>query len=109
MTTQQQHTTRALGPRAAQMVSTIRRLREAQRLTYAEMAKQLMALDQPIPTLGLSRIERGERRLDIDEIHAIATVLGVKAENLWQASQCGACLGTPPAGFSCNTCEAGSR
>ncbi len=56
---------------------TVRRLREAQRLPYTELSERLTALGHPIPVLGLRRIEKGERRVDIDELAALARALEV--------------------------------
>ena len=55
----------------------MRRLREAQRLGYAEMSRLLEDLGRAIPPLGLRRIESGERRVDVDDLVAIAVVLGI--------------------------------
>ncbi|WP_211439288.1 helix-turn-helix domain-containing protein [Corynebacterium glutamicum] len=53
------------------------RLREAQNLSYAEMTRQLTEIGRPIPELGLRNIERGQRKVDVDELVALAHVLGV--------------------------------
>lgn len=54
-----------------------RRIREKQRIPYTELSDRLTALGHPIPVLGLRRIERGERRVDIEELTALALALGV--------------------------------
>lgn len=64
--------------RPTQYVSaSLARLRQEQRLTYTEISARLTALGQPIPTIGLTRIEKGERRVDIDEVVALAQVFNV--------------------------------
>ncbi|SCL17693.1 Helix-turn-helix domain-containing protein [Micromonospora nigra] len=55
----------------------VRQIREARRMPYTELSERLGALGQPIPVLGLRRIEKGERRVDLDEVAALAYVLGV--------------------------------
>lgn len=55
----------------------VQRIREAQRLTYVELSRRLGDAGRPIPVLGLRRIERGERRVDGDDLVALAFVLGV--------------------------------
>jgi len=55
----------------------VRRLREAQRLGYAEMARRLKSIGRTIPELGLRRIEEGNRRVDVDDLMALAVVLDV--------------------------------
>ena len=47
------------------------------RLTYKELSDRLSQLGRPIPTLGLSRIEKGNRRVDVDDLVALAIALGV--------------------------------
>jgi transcriptional regulator with XRE-family HTH domain len=56
---------------------TVRRIREDQRLTYVELSGRLTDVGRPIPVLGLRRIERGERRVDVDDLLALATALRV--------------------------------
>ncbi len=66
------------GPRPTTQVSqSLRRHREQQRLQYKQISERLTELGQPIPTLGLTRIEKGERRVDLDEAIALARVFGV--------------------------------
>ncbi|MFD8556809.1 helix-turn-helix domain-containing protein [Streptosporangium canum] len=60
----------------------IRRIREGQRLTYVELAERLKDAGRPIPVLGLRRVERGERRVDVDDLLALAYVLGVAVVDL---------------------------
>lgn len=89
---------------AAIAAGNIRRLREYRGLTYAEVARRLTATGQPIAVLGLRRIERGDRRVDVDDLFALAAVLGVEPSRLLDAQQCNRCLGAPPSGFTCNHC-----
>ncbi|ATW62889.1 HTH DNA binding protein [Corynebacterium phage phi673] len=51
-------------------------LRKGQNLTYAEMTRRLSEIGQPIPELGLRNIERGQRKVDVDELVALSAVLG---------------------------------
>ncbi|MET7752600.1 helix-turn-helix transcriptional regulator [Micromonospora sp. NPDC005367] len=55
----------------------LRRLREERNVTYTELVKRLDGLGHPIPILGLRRIERGERRVDVDDLIALARALKV--------------------------------
>lgn len=71
-----------LGPTGEQVRANVERIRKAQGLTYKELADRLASLNRPIPTLGLSRIERGERRIDADDLVALALVLGVNPNAL---------------------------
>jgi|SRR4051794_7697641 transcriptional regulator with XRE-family HTH domain len=51
-------------------------------MTYKELADRLKAIGRPIPTLGLSRIEAGTRRVDADDLVALAVALGVNPSRL---------------------------
>ena len=57
--------------------ANVRRLREASNLGYAELARRLKATGRGIPELGLRRIEEGERRVDADDLVALAIALDV--------------------------------
>lgn len=63
-------------------MANVRFLRQAHGLTYRELAVQLAKAGRPIPELGLSRLERGERRIDVDDLVALAQVLGVTPQEL---------------------------
>lgn len=66
-----------LGPAGTQISESVRRLREKDKLTYVELSKRLTEIGRPIPVLGLRRIEAGERRVDVDDLEALAHALGV--------------------------------
>ncbi|WP_200214952.1 helix-turn-helix domain-containing protein [Micromonospora coerulea] len=60
-----------------QLAQQLRRVREDRHVTYTELVKRLEELGHPIPILGLRRIERGERRVDVDDLIALARALRV--------------------------------
>lgn len=64
-----------LGPTGETVRHNVRRLRERCGLSYAELSRRLEDAGRPIATLGLSRIEAGERRVDADDLVALAVVL----------------------------------
>lgn len=66
-----------LGPIGETLRHNLRRIREAKRLTYVELSDLLSKTGRPIPVLGLRRIERGERRVDADDLAALCVVLNV--------------------------------
>lgn len=92
-----------LGPVGEQLRDNIRRLREERGFSYQRLSELLAELGRPIPTLGLSRLERGERRVDADDLVALAKALGTDIVQLLGLG-CPACLDRPPSGFSCRTC-----
>jgi transcriptional regulator with XRE-family HTH domain len=57
-------------------------LRKAQGLTQVEMSARLVDLGRPIPANSLSRIEIGQRRVDLDDLGAIAQALGTEPHEL---------------------------
>jgi transcriptional regulator with XRE-family HTH domain len=66
-----------LGPTGRTVAANVRRLRTRHGLAYTELAAKLEELDRPIPTLGLRKIENEERRVDADDLMALALALGV--------------------------------
>jgi transcriptional regulator with XRE-family HTH domain len=72
-----------LGPTGERVRDNVRHLREdVRRMSYRELSDQLEALGRRIPTLGLSRIEDGARRVDADDLVALALALGVTPDRL---------------------------
>lgn len=65
------------GPAAQRIVANLIRIRRERNLTFTEISAALEEVGRPIPILGLRRIEAGERRIDVDDIEALAHVLGV--------------------------------
>lgn len=65
-----------LGPVGETVQANVKRLREAQNLSLVKLSRLLTEVGRPIPTLGLSRIENGERRVDADDLVALAMALG---------------------------------
>jgi len=51
-------------------------------MSYAELSRRLEKLGRPIPPLGLRRIEGGARRVDVDDLMALAAALGVSPVTL---------------------------
>lgn len=96
---------RQLGTAGEQVARNVRLMRTARHLTYAELSDRLGAAGRPIPVLGLRRLEVGDRRVDVDDLMALASVFGVQPETLWVSlPDCPTCHGAPPPGFSCTRC-----
>jgi transcriptional regulator with XRE-family HTH domain len=64
-----------LGPTGVNLTHAVRRLRG--NLSYNELSRRLADIGRDIPPLGLRRIEAGTRRVDVDDLMALAVVLGV--------------------------------
>ncbi|MDP9693017.1 UNVERIFIED_ORG: transcriptional regulator with XRE-family HTH domain [Arthrobacter globiformis] len=60
----------------------IKRIREGRDMSWAQMSRFLERAGRPIAPLGLRRIEDGSRRVDVDDLMAIAVVLDVTPNDL---------------------------
>lgn len=65
------------GEASARVAQTVRSLRVAQRMTQKALANELGRLGRPLLTSGVSKIEAGERRVDVDDLVVLAQALGV--------------------------------
>jgi transcriptional regulator with XRE-family HTH domain len=74
------------------VAANIRRLRELTGLTLQDVSDRLTRHGRPIARSGLSKIEAGHRRVDVDDLVAIANALGVTADRLLRTAD-GAPLG----------------
>jgi hypothetical protein len=73
---------RPLGPTGETVRSNIKRIRESQRIAVTELSAKMRDLGRPIPTLGIHRIEGGQRRVDVDDLVAFAVAFGVSPATL---------------------------
>lgn len=94
-----------LGPAGHNARRNVQRLREQRRYSYVELSERLARTGRSIPVLGLSRLERGERRVDVDDLVALAAVFGLSPQQLLEPpAECENCHGAPPPGFICASC-----
>lgn len=70
------------GPTARRLADSLRRIRRGQRITTAELSRRLTALGQPIPDTGITKTEQGTRRVDVDDLVALALSLGITPNTL---------------------------
>jgi len=66
----------------ATRTGNIERLRADQKWTFAALSEQLGILGRPIPPLGLRKIVAEPRRVDVDDLVALAAALGVSPASL---------------------------
>jgi transcriptional regulator with XRE-family HTH domain len=71
-----------LGPTGVVAARRVHELREAHGWTFKELADRLENVKRPIPPLGLRRIEAEDRRIDADDLVALAVVLKVNPSAL---------------------------
>lgn len=96
---------RPLGPVGQNVQRNVQRLRAQRRMTFVELSGHLDTLARPIPVLGLRRIETGTRRVDVDDLAALAAVFDVTPVYLLEPPPgCETCQGAPPPGFACTAC-----
>jgi len=69
-------------PVAARTAVNVRELRKQRGLGLAEVAALMADLGRPLSLNGLSRVERGQRRIDVDDLVALALVLDVSPVRL---------------------------
>jgi transcriptional regulator with XRE-family HTH domain len=62
--------------------TTVRRIRHERGLDLRELADRLAEEGHPIKLAQLSKLERGERRVDVDDLVALALVLNVTPNQL---------------------------
>lgn len=73
---------RPVGATGTTVRKNIRRIRDALGVSAPELSSRLETVGRPIPPLGISRIENGSRRVDVDDLVAISVVLGVSPSTL---------------------------
>ncbi|MFJ1605542.1 helix-turn-helix domain-containing protein [Streptomyces sp. NPDC088253] len=68
-----------IGPAGMQAARAIEILRAERGLSQGQLADRVTALGHPMSNTMLSRIERAQRRCDVDDLIAIAEALHVPA------------------------------
>lgn len=72
-----------LGPTGRRVASNLHRVRqEVRHLTTRELSRRLDVLGRPIAASGITKIEQGDRRVDADDLVALAAALEVTPDAL---------------------------
>jgi transcriptional regulator with XRE-family HTH domain len=71
-----------LGPAGERLRRRIAQLREERGLTKKQLSERVAELGRSIPPLGISRLEAGTRRVDADDLLALALALRVSVNAL---------------------------
>lgn len=100
MTTNERQKRVPLGATGERVAANIKRLRGS--LQYKELSEKLGKIGRPIPALGLRRIEAGERRVDVDDLVALAVALGVSPLTLLLPADGNSALASPITGVNRN-------
>lgn len=94
-----------IGPVGENVAANLVRLRTERRLSVRQLSTALGQMGRPVTASGITRIEKLKRRVDVDDLVALATALSVTpAQLLDPPTGCGTCHGTPPPGFACTEC-----
>lgn len=64
------------------VASNVRRLRDLRQLTTGQLAERLTAHGVAMNATAVTKIEKMNRRVTVDELHALACALGVRATQL---------------------------
>jgi transcriptional regulator with XRE-family HTH domain len=93
-------------PLSADLIAKVRTLRKLQNLSAQRLADLLTEDGFPIKRSVLANMEGGRvATVSVDFLDAAARALGTDlVALLTQPVACPKCQGTPPAGFTCNTC-----
>lgn len=84
-----------------------RRLREARGHSLRTLSLELKSIGRPLSADAILKAEQGLRRIDVDDLSALAAALGVTVAQLLEPpTNCDTCHGTPPPGFNCRACGA---
>lgn len=66
-----------MGPTSAAVAANVRRVRERRALSTYQLSGMLAKVGRPIAPSAISKLERGERQVTVDDLTALAVVLGV--------------------------------
>lgn len=77
MTSKPRAATKITDPTGKHVASNVRRIREARSWSTYELASRLEQAGRPIAASAVAKVERAERRVDVGDLAALATVLGV--------------------------------
>lgn len=96
-----------------QVAARLAAARKQAGLTLRGLAQALTGTGVPIGWKTIHALEAGAdparhaRAVTVDELVALAAVLGTTPGALLHGPGCAACCDTPPPGFTCNACGAG--
>jgi hypothetical protein len=94
-----------IGPVGRNVATNIRRIREVRRLSQRDVAAGMSAVGRSVYFNTIAKIEACSRRVDADDLVALAAALSVSPEQLLaDPTPCSTCAGVPPAGFTCREC-----
>jgi transcriptional regulator with XRE-family HTH domain len=78
--------------------------RKSRGWTVRVMSEKLAQAGRPLLASGVTKIELGSRRVDVDDLVAFSAAFGVDPASMLARPGCATCNGAPPVGFTCNEC-----
>lgn len=79
----------AKGPTSAAFAANLKRIRNSFQIDLAQLSVRLEEIGWSIPVAALSRLENGKRRIDIDDLMALANALGIPPVRLLDPEKTG--------------------
>lgn len=71
-----------IGPVGERVIDNVEKLRQARGISFRDLAARLAKLGRPIGPAVLHRLSQGKRRVDADDLVALAVALGVNPSTL---------------------------
>jgi 8-oxo-dGTP diphosphatase len=71
-----------VGPIGRRVAASLRQIRDDRRLTTAQLSALLSRLGRPILATGITKTEAGDRRIDVDDLVALAVALDTTPNRL---------------------------
>lgn len=100
-----------LGPTGRAVAANLKRLRQSRGMTLRQLSAELASRGRALSIDALNQIENGAdedqrrfRRVDVDDLTALAAAFAVPAATLLEVPDCAVCFAAPPPGFTCRTC-----
>lgn len=75
-------TVKETGPSSERVAANLRRIRRDREITTAALSRRLAEIGHPIADSGITKIEKKQRRVDVDDLTALALVLGATPNRL---------------------------
>lgn len=98
------YTSIPLGPIGHCVRANVAALRKARGLSQAQLAANLTGIGRSVRGPMIQAIEAGCRRVDVDDLVALAGAFGVQPAELLVPYDCPTCHRRPPPGFRCAEC-----
>jgi transcriptional regulator with XRE-family HTH domain len=94
-------------PISVEVIAKLRALRQIHKFSAQKLADEVTALGFPVTRTMLANWEGGRKAtLPVDFLVLAARVLDTTPEKILnEPVACPTCKGTPPVGFTCNTCS----